>query len=77
MSLQDELNRKNGTTGLSVRECLQTLAGGDPNRSTRDLANAWALTTNQDTQWALMVKAGKNPNVSEYLSKQDAARLIL
>ena len=76
MALQDELNRLNSTTGRTIRECLQSLAGGDPNRSTRDLANAYALTTNQSTQWALNVKAGRNPNIQELLSKQDAAKLI-
>jgi len=71
MSYQDELNRINKTTNLSVRECLQTLAGGDPSRSTTELANAYAETTNLRHQDAINAKAGTTG-----LSKQDAAKLI-
>lgn len=79
MSLQDELNRINKTAGgqrLTVRQCFQSLAGGDQNRSTNALANAYCGTTNQSIQWALNVKAGRNPNSAELLSKQAAAKLI-
>lgn len=76
MSLQDELNRKNGTTGLSIRDCLKTLAGGDSNRSTKELANAYSVTTNKTTQEALNLKAGRNLTTQELLTKQDAAKLL-
>ena len=71
MSYQDELNRINKTSGLSIRDCLKTLAGGDLNRSTTALANAYAGTTNKRHQDAINSKASKTG-----LSKQDAAKNI-
>ena len=76
MSFQDELNRINKTSGLSIRDCLKTLAGGDQNRSTNALANAYCSTTNQTIQNAFNTKAGRNLATQERLSKQDAAKLI-
>ena len=76
MGLQDELNRIGSTTGKTIRQCFQGLAGGDQNRSTQALANAYCGTTNQTIQWALNVKAGRNPNTQELLTKQQAAKLI-
>lgn len=75
-TFQDELNRLNGTSYLSIRDCLKSLAGGDQNRSTNQLANAYAATTNQTTQWAMNVKAGRNPNNVGILTKQDATKLV-
>ena len=76
MSFQDELNRINKTSNLSVRDCLKTLAGGDANRSTNALANAYCGTTNQTTQNAFNSKAGRNIATQERLTKQDDAKLI-
>jgi D-alanyl-D-alanine carboxypeptidase len=76
MSFQDELNRINKTSNLSVRDCLKTLAGGDANRSTNALANAYGGTTNQSIQVAMNVKAGRNWTAVGLLTKQDAAKLI-
>jgi hypothetical protein len=76
MSFQDELNRINKTSNLSVRDCLKTLAGGDANRSTNALANAYCGTTNQTIQNAFNSKAGRNLATQERLTKQDAAKLI-
>ena len=78
MSLQDELNRINKTAGgqrLTIRECFQSLAGGDQNRSTQELANAYCGTTNQTIQDALNAKAGRTAT-QERLSKTEAAKLI-
>jgi hypothetical protein len=79
MALQDELNRINKTAGgykLSIRDCFKSLAGGDQNRSTNALANAYCGTTNQTIQDALNAKAGRNLATQERLSKTDAAALI-
>ena len=76
MSYQDELNRINKTSNLTVRQCFQTLAGGDPSRSTRDLANAYCGTVNQPTQIALNVKIERNWTTLGLLTKQDAAKAI-
>lgn len=79
MALQDELNRINKTAGgqrLTVRQCFQSLAGGDQNRSTNALANAYCGTTNRTIQDALNVKAGRNLTTQQLLSKEAAAKLI-
>jgi hypothetical protein len=79
MALQDELNRINKTTLgrlLTIRECFQSLAGGDQNRSTNALANAYCGTTDQTIQDALNTKAGRNLATQERLSKTAAAELI-
>lgn len=76
MSLQDELNRIGSTSGKTVRQCFQGLAGGDQNRSTRELANAYCGTSNRSIQDALNVKAGRNLATQELLSKTNAAKLI-
>lgn len=76
MALQDELNRIGSTTGKTVRQCFQGLAGGDQNRSTQALANAYCGTSNRTIQDALNVKAGRNLTTQQLLSKTEAAKLI-
>jgi hypothetical protein len=76
MSFQDELNRINKTSNLSVRDCLVSLASGDDNQSTNELANTYCETTNQTIQDAFNSKAGRDLTTQELLSKQDAAKLI-
>lgn len=76
MSLQDELNRIGSTSNKTIRQCFQTFAGGDQNRSTQALANAYCGTSNRTIQDALNVKAGRNLATQELLSKTEAAKLI-
>jgi hypothetical protein len=89
MSYQDELNRlriaKNvsglaGTAPMTSRDCLNILAGkttlASCNLSSDVAANTWAGTVDKTIQWALNVKAGRNPNTQVILSKQDASKLI-
>lgn len=73
MSYQDELNRLNGTTSLSIRDCLLDLsATTDRNISTTEAANIYASTSiGMRHQDAINDLAG-----TEYLSKQDAAKLL-
>jgi len=77
MSYQDELNRLNSTTNLSIRDCLLDLsATADRNISTTQAANVYAGTSNLSHQDAINTKAGRNLATQELLSKQDAAKLI-
>ena len=78
MSYQDELNRLNGTSNLSVRDCLITLSGtADTNISTTAAANLYASTSiGVSHQDAMNGLAGVTLTTDELLSKQDAAKLI-
>lgn len=78
MSYQDELNRLNSTTNLSIRDCLLSLSGTtDTNISTTEAAQLWASqSTGVTHQDCVNLKAGRNLTTQERLSKQDAAKLL-
>lgn len=66
---QERLNNKLGTTGLTIQQCLQRLAGATAEGMTaQDAANNYAGTQGRTVEAALNTKVGKVG-----WTKQDAA----